>query len=455
MKTQLTAISPIDGRYFSKTRPLSKLMSEYGLIYHRVLVEIRFLQALSMSPEIKECPLLSNSDNELLETLLNDFSETDGEAIKLIERTTNHDVKAVEYYLKEKFKQSESLNALSEFLHFGLTSEDVNNLAYALMIKKTQQEVMLPHHHDVIDALSEMAKTNINVAMLSRTHGQPASPTTLGKEIANVVARLKRIQTQLDNQVYLGKCNGAVGNFNALDFAYPNVNWHELTQNFIEKTLGLTLNAYTTQIEPHDWIAEICHSMERFNTVLIDFSRDVWSYISLGYFKQRTVSSEVGSSTMPHKVNPIDFENAEGNLGLSNALFHFFASKLPISRFQRDLTDSTVLRNLGTAFSHGLIAIRSLLKGLSKLEVNEAFIREDLNQHWALLAEPIQTVMRRYGLENPYEQLKALTRGQSINQALIHTFIDSLALPVDEIKRLKALRPDTYLGYAKQLTKAL
>lgn len=455
MNTQLTAISPIDGRYFSKTRELSKLMSEYGLIYHRLVVEVRFLQALARHEQINECPRLSSKDNELLESILANFTEHSAEEVKKIEQVTNHDVKAVEYYLKEQIKPSKSLIAISEFIHFGLTSEDVNNLAYALMIKKTQQSVMLPKLHDLIDNLTEKAKHNINVPMLSRTHGQPASPTTLGKELANVVARLKRVEEQLLNQTYLGKCNGAVGNFNALLFAYPDVDWQSFTKDFIENDLELNLNPFTTQIEPHDWVAELCHTNERLNTILIDFSRDVWSYISLNYFTQRTVKSEVGSSTMPHKVNPIDFENAEGNLGMSNALFSFFASKLPISRFQRDLTDSTVLRNIGSAFSYTLIALQSLLKGLSKLEINASLMLHELNQHWALLAEPIQTVMRRYGLEAPYEQLKALTRGQTITQQSLHEFIDTLALPQPEIERLKALTPSSYLGNAVELTKAL
>lgn len=456
MKTQITAISPIDGRYFTKTRPLSKIMSEYGLIYFRVLVEVRFLQTLANEKTITECPALSDSDNALLESLLANFNEEDALHVKHIESTTNHDVKAVEYFLKEKFNESASLKTLSEFLHFGLTSEDVNNLAYALMIKKTHNEIIMPKLNDLIDTLSEMAKEHINVVMLSRTHGQAASPSTMGKELSNVIDRLNKSKQQLQQQTFLGKCNGAVGNFNALDFAYPDINWQQLTKQFIEQTLGLTLNAYTTQIEPHDWIAELCHSMQRTNTILIDFSRDVWSYISLGYFTQRTIKNEVGSSTMPHKVNPIDFENAEGNLGLSNALFQFFANKLPISRFQRDLTDSTVLRNIGTAFSHHLIAISALLKGLSKLQINQSLMAQELDEQWALLAEPIQTLMRRYGLENPYEQLKALTRGKVIDKDAIHQFIDTLKeLPENEQLRLKQLTPSSYLGYAKELTKAI
>lgn len=455
MNTQITAISPIDGRYFNKTRPLSKILSEYGLIYYRVYVEIHFLITLSKEPALTECEALSEADASFLSHLLINFNEASALRVKEIEKVTNHDVKAVEYFLKEQFKASPSLEKLSEFIHFGLTSEDVNNLAYALMLKNCQENVMLPQSQDVIDTLSEMAKKHIDITMLSRTHGQAASPTTMGKELSNVVARLKQVQCTLKKQVFLGKCNGAVGNFNALDFAYPEINWQTITKIFVEDSLGLTLNAYTTQIEPHDWIAELCHSMERFNTILIDFSRDVWSYISLGYFTQRTLSNEVGSSTMPHKVNPIDFENAEGNLGLANALFHFFASKLPISRFQRDLTDSTVLRNLGSAFGHTLIAMSSLLKGLSKLDINEALMQEELNEQWALLAEPIQTLMRRYGIENPYEKLKALTRGKKITKTLIHNFIDTLALPEKEILRLKKLTPETYIGYAKELTKAL
>ncbi len=453
MLTQLTAISPIDGRYFNKTNELSEIFSEYGLIFHRVLVEVRFIQTLSEHPDIVECPPISKNDNQYLENLLNDFDTEQAQLVKDIEATTNHDVKAVEYYLKEKFKFSQGLINLSEFIHFGLTSEDVNNLAYALMIKKASQQIMAPQVNDLIDLLSEMAKSNISVAMLARTHGQSASPTTLGKEIANVVARLKRSQHQLSQQQFLGKCNGAVGNFNALDFAYPNVDWQLLCKSFVENKLGLTLNPYTTQIEPHDWLAELCHNMARFNTILIDLSRDFWSYISLAYFKQKTIASEVGSSTMPHKVNPIDFENAEGNLGLANAMLNFFASKLPISRFQRDLTDSTVLRNIGVGFSYSLLAMKSLTRGLNKLQVNKNLINQELSKQWALLAEPIQTLMRRYGIENPYEQLKELTRGQDINQEILKTFIDNLDLPESEIKRLKQLSPTSYTGYAEALTK--
>lgn len=451
MITSLSAISPIDGRYSSKTRPLANIFSEYGLIYHRLLVEIRYLQALSNQTELAECPTFTAEDNQFLEQLLNNFDETQAEQVKNIEKTTNHDVKAVEYYLKEQFQQSKSLSKHAEFIHFGLTSEDVNNLAYALMLKKATKTVLNPKLEQLIDKLKKLALQYQAIAMLARTHGQAASPTTIGKEIANVIARLKRITEQLKQQVFLGKCNGAVGNYSALAFAYPDIDWQNFSKTFIEQTLGLTANLYTTQIEPHDWIAELCHTMERANTILIDFSRDLWSYISLGYFKQRVVAKEVGSSTMPHKVNPIDFENAEGNLGLANAMLHFFAQKLPISRFQRDLTDSTVLRNIGMGFAHSLLAFDGLLKGLNKLDVNEELIAAELSEQWALLAEPIQTVMRRYGLENPYEQLKTLTRGQVINQTLLHQFIDSSLLPSHEKERLKQLRPETYLGQATML----
>lgn len=455
MLSSLNAISPVDGRYHSKTSDLAPYLSEYGLIYHRLLVEIKFLQSLCEAADVPECKSLSDQDNALLESLLDNFNEAEAQKVKDIEKQTNHDVKAVEYYLKEACQQSEVLKANSEFIHFGLTSEDVNNLAYALMLKGATQQVLIPKLHDCIDSITLLAKNNIDVAMMARTHGQPASPTTIGKEFINITARLTRSRDQLAQQQFLGKCNGAVGNYNALQFAYPEVDWPAFTKQFIEQKLQLTFNPYTTQIEPHDWIAELCHHFSRINTTMIDFSRDLWTYISLNYFKQKTISTEVGSSTMPHKVNPIDFENAEGNLGIANALLSFFANKLPISRLQRDLTDSTVLRNLGVAFGHSYLAYQSLLKGLSKLETNQAIIEQDLNQQWALLAEPIQTLMRRYGLENPYEQLKALTRGKTFDKESLDVFVDTLALPEKEKKRLKALTPSSYLGLAQSLTKAL
>ena len=453
MLTSLTAITPIDGRYATKTRPLSEIFSEYGLIYYRTLVEVRFVQLLSETSEITECPKLSDEDNAYLEKLLANFDEQQAQQVKDIEKETNHDVKAVEYYLKKQFQQSETLQAVSEFIHFGLTSEDVNNLAYALMLQKASQSVMLPKLYSIIDKVQQMAHSYIDVAMMARTHGQPASPPTLGKELTNVLARLTRVKSQLESQQYLGKCNGAVGNYHALATAYPTLDWPHISKHFITEKLGLTFNPYTTQIEPHDWIAELSHAFVRMNTILIDFSRDVWSYISLGYFSQRTLAHEVGSSTMPHKVNPIDFENAEGNLGIANALFEFFAQKLPISRFQRDLTDSTVLRNIGVAFGHSLIAFESLLKGLSKVDCNPNTIQQDLQHEWALLAEPIQTVMRKHGIENPYEKLKALTRGQIIDQSTIHSFIETLELPMEVKKELLSLTPENYIGLAQRLTK--
>lgn len=451
----LTAISPLDGRYFQKTKAFSKIFSEYGLIYYRTFVEVRFLQQLCDNSTIKECPVLSDEENQFLESILLNFDETQAQRVKDIEKTTNHDVKAIEYYLKETISQNDGLNKASEFIHFGLTSEDINNLAYALMIKEATTVILSPKLNDITDSLGHLAKNNIDLPMMSRTHGQAASPTTLGKELANVIARLQRVKQTITAQEFLAKCNGAVGNYNALAFAYPDVDWQAFSRTFIEDTLKLKLNPYTTQIEPHDWIAELCHKVESVNTILIDFCRDAWSYISIGYFKQKVVQNEVGSSTMPHKVNPIDFENAEGNLGIANALLSFFAAKLPISRYQRDLTDSTVLRNLGVAFSHSLLAYESLLKGLTKLDVNQAQIQSELDSQWALLAEPIQTVMRRYGIEKPYEQLKALTRGQEIDQTSLHTFIETLNIPANEKARLKTLTPSTYLGLASKMAREI
>jgi adenylosuccinate lyase len=445
--SQLTAISPIDGRYGKKTEILRPIFSEYGLIYHRVLVEVRWLQTLARHEEILEVPNFSNDANALLESIISDFSEQDAQRIKDIEKTTNHDVKAVEYFLKEKITDSAELARISEFFHFACTSEDINNLSHALMLKAGRETILVPTLNMVSDTLSELARENADVSMMSRTHGQPASPTTLGKEIANVVYRLQRQLTQINNVPMLGKINGAVGNYNAHLSAYPDIDWPKMAQTFVE-SLGLDWNPYTTQIEPHDYIAELFDSMARCNTILIDLSRDIWSYISIGYFKQRTIAGEVGSSTMPHKVNPIDFENAEGNLGIANAILNHLGQKLPISRWQRDLTDSTVLRNLGTGFGHVMIALDSLQRGLSKLEVNHAVISDDLDRNWEVLAEPIQTVMRRYGIEQPYEKLKELTRGQRINADIIREFVGKLDLPEHAKQQLIDMTPASYIGNA-------
>lgn len=444
----LLAISPLDGRYHDKVNALRSDLSEYGLIYHRVLVEIRWLQHLAQHAEIGEVPAFSPVANAALESILHEFSLTDAERVKEIERTTNHDVKAVEYYLKEKLQLPE-LAACKEFIHFACTSEDINNLAYALMLKSAREKVYLSVLSKVRDTLHSMAVQYADQPMLSRTHGQSASPTTVGKELANVVARLDRQLQQIKTVPLLGKINGAVGNYNAHLTAYPEINWPQFSAGFVT-SLGLVPNPYTTQIEPHDFIAELCHNMARCNTILLDLSRDIWAYISLGYFAQKVMANEVGSSTMPHKVNPIDFENAEGNLGIANALLHHFADKLPVSRWQRDLTDSTVLRNLGVGFGHSLLAYQSLLKGLNKLSVNSARLIEDLNNNWEVLGEALQTVMRRYGIAEPYEKLKALTRGKRITQTELSQFIDSLDLP-DAVKgELKRLRPETYIGNAAE-----
>jgi adenylosuccinate lyase len=445
--SQLSAISPIDGRYAKKTELLRPIFSEYGLIYHRVLVEVRWLQTLARHPEIPEVPDFSDDASALLESIISDFSEQDAQRIKDIEKTTNHDVKAVEYFLKEKITDSTELSKISEFFHFACTSEDINNLSHALMLKAGRDIILIPILTKVSDTLSELSRQNASVSMMSRTHGQPASPTTLGKEFANVVYRLQRQVSQINNVPMLGKINGAVGNYNAHLSAYPDLDWPKLAQTFVE-SLGLDWNPYTTQIEPHDYIAELFDSMARCNTILIDLSRDIWSYISIGYFKQRTIAGEVGSSTMPHKVNPIDFENAEGNLGIANAILNHLGQKLPISRWQRDLTDSTVLRNLGTGFGHVIIALDSLQRGLSKLEVNHAVISDDLNHNWEVLAEPIQTVMRRYGIERPYEKLKELTRGQRISAEIIREFVDKLDLPAHAKQQLIGMTPASYIGNA-------
>jgi adenylosuccinate lyase len=447
--SSLTAISPIDGRYGNKTKALRNLFSEFGLIRYRVLVEIRWLQFLANCPEVTEIPPFSASALQVLEGLTQHFSLAQAQRVKEIERTTNHDVKAVEYLIREHITSHSELNAVNAFIHFACTSEDINNLAYALILKQARHEIVLPAMTAVIAALKSLATQYAEIPMLSRTHGQPASPTTLGKELANVVYRLQRQQAQVEQVPIFGKLNGAVGNYNAHLAAYPNLDWMQMTQQFVTQ-LGLQWNPYTTQIEPHDYIAELFDALTRFNTILIDFCRDTWSYISLGYFKQKTVAGEVGSSTMPHKVNPIDFENAEGNLGIANALFQHLAMKLPISRWQRDLTDSTVLRNLGVGIAHSLIAYDSCLKGINKLEVNRAIIDADINHAWEVLAEPIQTVMRRYGVADAYEKLKALTRGQGINQNDLQTFIAELPIPEAEKTRLLALTPANYIGNAAQ-----
>lgn len=450
----LTALSPTDGRYADKTKALRPWFSEYGLIYHRVLVEIRWLQMLAANPQIEEVPPFSTTANAFLQGILDNFGETDALRIKTIERTTNHDVKAVEYYLKEKISGQSELEAVSEFIHFACTSEDINNLSYALMLKGGMENVIQPELDKALQAIRHLAHVYAAIPMLSRTHGQPASPTTLGKEMANVAYRLQRQLQQILASHYLGKINGAVGNYNAHLSAYPHLNWQQIAEQFVI-SLGLTWNPYTIQIEPHDYIAEVFDAVVRFNTILIDFCRDIWSYIALGHFKQKVVAGEVGSSTMPHKVNPIDFENAEGNLGIANALMTHLAQKLPISRWQRDLTDSTVLRTLGVGLGHSLIAYQSALKGISKLEVNEASLAADLDANWEVLAEPIQTVMRRYGIEQPYEKLKALTRGQRITPERLREFVNTLDMPQEAKDILLNMAPATYIGNAIDQAKAI
>ncbi len=445
----LTAVSPIDGRYGSKTESLRGTFSEYGLIYHRVLVEVRWLQSLAAHEQIAEVPPLSDHANEILEKIVADFSLEDARRVKNIERTTNHDVKAVEYFLKEKIAGNRELKAISEFIHFACTSEDINNLSHALMLREGRDNILLPQMDLLIHAIRELAHELAELPMLCRTHGQPASPSTMGKEMANVVHRLRGQREAVVSVGIMGKINGAVGNYNAHLSAYGDIDWPAHARNFVEG-LGLSWNSYTIQIEPHDYMAELFDAISRFNNILIDFSRDVWGYISLGYFKQKTISGEVGSSTMPHKVNPIDFENAEGNLGLANALFSHLSMKLPVSRWQRDLTDSTVLRNMGVGFAYSLVALGSLLRGIGKLEANGEKMLEDLNANWEVLAEPIQTVMRRYGVEEPYEKLKALTRGQRIDQAGMQAFIDTLEIPDQAKVELKALSPATYIGNAAE-----
>ncbi len=446
--TSLTAVSPVDGRYGSRTSALRPIFSEYGLIRNRVLVEVRWLQRLAAHNGIPEVAPFSDTANAALNELAENFQLEHAERVKEFERTTNHDVKAVEYLLKEQAQKLPELAKVTEFIHFACTSEDINNLSHALMLREGRDDVLLPLMRKLAESLRALSVEFADVAMLSRTHGQPASPTTLGKEFANVVYRLERQIAQVAAIPLLGKMNGAVGNYNAHLSAYPEIDWEANAREFIEGDLGLSFNPYTTQIEPHDYIAELFDAVARFNTILIDFDRDVWGYISLGYFKQKTVAGEIGSSTMPHKVNPIDFENSEGNLGIANAIFQHLASKLPISRWQRDLTDSTVLRNLGVGIAHSVIAYEATLKGIGKLELNAAKIAEDLDHCWEVLAEPVQTVMRRYGIENPYEKLKDLTRGKGISAEALQTFIETLDLPEEAKVQLRALTPANYIGSA-------
>jgi len=448
----LTALSPLDGRYAGKVEALRPIFSEFGLMHRRIHVEITWLLALGAEPGIRELPPFNADAAARLQAVDETFSEADGERVKAIEATTNHDVKAVEYFIKERMGDEKDLAGALEFVHFACTSEDINNLSYALMLRDAREQVLLPELDAVIDNLRRMAHEHAGLPMLSRTHGQTASPTTLGKELANVVARLERQQRQLASLDITAKINGAVGNFNAHAIAYPDVDWRALSRRFVEG-LGLAWNAYTTQIEPHDTVAEFCDTVRRANVIMIDLARDIWGYISQGYFKQALKEGEVGSSTMPHKVNPIDFENAEGNFGVANALLDHFSQKLPISRWQRDLTDSTVLRGLGTAFGHTLVALKSLQKGLGKLQVNPERLGADLDASWEVLAEAIQTVMRRHGLPNPYEQLKALTRGHGMTRESIRGFIQSLDLPEDARARLMELTPATYTGLATHLAR--
>lgn len=450
----LTAVSPIDGRYARATAPYREIFSEYGLMRHRVEVEVRWLQCLAAHPDIPEVPPFSESSQKLLNDLVANFNLADVERIKEIEATTNHDVKAVEYFIKERIREAgaDELIAVEEYVHFACTSEDINNLSHALMLRTGRDKVLVPQQTAIVEAIRALAIQFADQPMLSRTHGQTASPTTVGKEMANVVVRLERQLKQIKAIEILGKINGAVGNYNAHLAAYPNVDWPATAQKFVEG-LGLKWNPYTTQIEPHDYMAELFDAISRFNTILIDFNRDIWGYISLGYFKQKTKAGEVGSSTMPHKVNPIDFENSEGNLGLANAIFGHLAQKLPISRWQRDLTDSTVLRNMGVGFAYSEIAYASCLKGIGKLELNVPRLEEDLNAAWEVLAEPIQTIMRRYKVEQPYEKLKELTRGQVITAQVMADFIEQLDVPEEAKEAMRKLTPLNYTGNASEQAK--
>lgn len=449
----LNAVSPVDGRYGSKTIALRSIFSEFGLIRFRVEVEVRWLQQLSRMAGVPEVPAFSAATNAFLDSIVVNFNSDDAQAVKDIERTTNHDVKAVEYFLKNKFAGNAELEAVLEFVHFACTSEDINNLSHALMLREGRK-VFLQDAEAIVDGIAKLAHDYAEDSMLSRTHGQTASPTTVGKEMANVAARLRRQISAVKAVELLGKINGAVGNYNAHLSAYPDVDWQANAKEFVE-SLGLTWNPYTTQIEPHDYIAELFDAIARFNTIVIDFDRDIWGYISLGYFKQKTIAGEVGSSTMPHKVNPIDFENSEGNLGIANAIFTHLAQKLPISRWQRDLTDSTVLRNMGVGFGYGMIAYASTLKGMGKLEINRARLAEDLNNSWEVLAEPIQTIMRRYNVAEPYEKLKALTRGQTINREVLAAFVETLDIPEHAKQTMRDLTPANYIGNAVDQAKAI
>ncbi|MFL1907309.1 adenylosuccinate lyase [Plesiomonas shigelloides] len=450
----LTAVSPIDGRYGDKVTALRSIFSEFGLLKFRVTVEVRWLQKLAACQGISEVPAFSAQANAFLDDIVSNFNEEDALRIKTIERTTNHDVKAVEYFLKEKVAAIPELHAVNEFIHFACTSEDINNLSHGLMLSTARETVIQPLWRKLIDEIKGLAHTYRDMPLLSRTHGQPATPSTVGKEMANVAYRMERQFKQLQQVEILGKINGAVGNYNAHMVVYPEVDWHRFSEEFVT-SLGLTWNPYTTQIEPHDYIAELFDVMARFNTILLDFDRDMWGYIALNHFKQKTIAGEIGSSTMPHKVNPIDFENSEGNLGLANALFDHLAAKLPVSRWQRDLTDSTVLRNLGVGMGYSLIAYASTLKGISKLEVNADHLADELDHNWEVLAEPIQTVMRRYGIEKPYEKLKELTRGKRVDAQGMQSFIDGLELPEHEKARLKAMTPGSYIGRAAQMVDEL
>ena len=450
----LSALSPLDGRYAAKTDKLRPILSEAGFMHHRVKVEIAWLQALA-NAGFEEIQPFSAAATALLDKLAAEFGEADAARIKEIEAVTNHDVKAVEYWLKEKVKDVPELVAASEFIHFACTSEDINNTSHGMMLKAARDTVLLPALQSVIDKLAEIARANADVPMLSRTHGQPASPSTLGKDMANVVARLRRAAQRIAAVEILGKMNGAVGNYNAHLSAYPDFDWESFSTSVIEERLGLVFNPYTIQIEPHDYMAELFDAIARANTILLDLNRDVWGYISLGYFKQKTKAGEIGSSTMPHKVNPIDFENSEGNLGLANAVLKHLSEKLPVSRWQRDLTDSTVLRNIGVAFGYTVLAYDSCLRGLNKLEVNPARLAEDLDATWEVLAEPVQTVMRRYGIENPYEQLKELTRGKGISREALREFIQQLAIPQQAKDQLLAMTPSNYIGLAAKLARAI
>ncbi len=452
--SSLLALSPVDGRYADKVTALREIFGEYGLIRFRVLVEIRWLQCLADEPSVPEIGPLSSVMKNTLNRIIDEFTLDDAERIKSIEAATNHDVKAVEYFIRERLGGGVDTRRLGDFLHFGCTSEDINNVAYALMLRTARDRVLVPAMRDLRAKLRAISKEHAALPMLSRTHGQAASPTTLGKEIANTVARLERAQRQFADVVLRAKFNGAVGNFNAHHVAYPDTDWPAVSRRLVEM-LDLDANLYTTQIEPHDWIAEYAHALVRYNTILVDFCRDVWGYVSLGYFTQRAAEGEVGSSTMPHKVNPIDFENAEGNLGVASALLAHFAEKLPVSRWQRDLSDSTVLRNLGVAIAHLVIALRSVRKGLDKLEINGDRLAEDVGAAWEVLAEAVQTVMRRYGVPEPYEKLKALTRGKAVDQRLLQDFISALDIPDVEKQRLLSLTPESYTGLAERLAREL